>query len=166
LLPALTQTNLAEPLALTYTTPPLTTALLSAGPSSLQLRLSSTAPETDLWAVIADVWPDGSSHPIATGRLRSSFPEVIRGRSLIDRQGDVVQPYGNYSTTTNARAGVERTYQIEFWPIGDRFAPGHRIRLVILGASAASAPVAPALNTVRVGGPAGSRLLFPVLPRR
>jgi predicted acyl esterase len=164
LLPALTETNLAEPLALTYTTPTLAADVLSAGPASLQLRLSSTAPETDLWAVIADVWPDGTSHPIATGRLRSSYPGVIVSRSLTDRHGDVVEPYGDYSSKTYGVPGVERTYQVEFWPIGDRFAKGHRIRLVILGASAASLPVLPALNSVRVGGPLGSRLLLPVLP--
>jgi len=40
----------------------------------------------------------------------------------------------------------------------------HRIRVHVLGASAASLPSAPAVNTVAVGGEAGSRLLFPVLP--
>jgi hypothetical protein len=35
---------------------------------------------------------------------------------------------------------------------------------VILGASAASKPSVPALNTVRLGGPSASRLLLPVLP--
>lgn len=58
----------------------------------------------------------------------------------------------------------QRAYQIEFWPIGNRFGPGHRIRLIILGASAASTPSRLALNTVRLGGPLGARLLLPVLP--
>jgi putative CocE/NonD family hydrolase len=161
--PLLTETTLAEPQALTYTTPPLTRAVVSAGPVALDLRLSSTAPETAIWAVISDVWPDGSSHPVATGRLLSSYPNIIRSRSLVWK-GEVVQPYGDYSVKQDALPGVFRKYQIEFWPIGNRFKQGDRIRLVILGASAASTPSAPALNTITLGGRDASRLLLPILP--
>lgn len=162
--PLLTETTLAEPQALTYTTAPLTSDLLSAGPAALDLRLSSTAPETAIWAVISDVWPDGSSHPVATGRLLSAYPKIDSARSLTGPQGDVVEPYGDYSAKSDAASGVERSYQIEFWPIGNRFKRGDRIRLVVLGASAASMPSVPALDTVRLGGPNASRLLLPVLP--
>src|SRR5436305_1967433 len=58
-LPALTETGPAEPQSLTYTTPPLAGDLMSAGPAALELRFSSTAGETALWAVVPDVWPDG-----------------------------------------------------------------------------------------------------------
>ena len=162
-LPPLTETTPAEPQALTYTTPPLAADLLSAGPAALDLRLSSTAAETSIWAVISDVWPDRSAHPVATGRLLSAYPGIDRTRSLRDRRGDVVQPYGVYSRKSAAPVGAERDYQIEFWPIGNRFKRGHRVRLTILGASAASKPTAPAVNTVRLGA---SRLLLPVLPTR
>jgi predicted acyl esterase len=162
--PLLTETTLAEPQALTYTTPPLSQDVLSAGPAALDLRLSSTAPETAMWAVISDVWPDGSSHPIATGRLASAYPNIIPSRSLTDQRGDIVQPYGDYSRKRDAPLLAERNYQIEFWPIGNRFKRGHRIRLVNLGASTASLPSLPALNTVTLGGPNASRLLLPVLP--
>jgi hypothetical protein len=101
---------------------------------------------------------------VATGRLLSAYPNVIASKSLTDTQGDIVQPYGDFSAKSDALPTAERTYQIEFWPIGNRFKPGHRIRLVILGASGASMPSAPALNTIRIGGPDGSRLLLPVLP--
>jgi uncharacterized protein len=162
--PLLTETTLAEPQGLTYTTPPLAQNLVSAGPAALDLRLSSTAPETAIWAVISDVWPDGSSHPVATGRLLSAYPNTIPSRSLTDQQGVVVQPYGDYSTKTDALPLAERNYQVEFWPIGNRFKSGHRIRLVILGASAASLPSLPALNTITLGGQNAARLLLPVLP--
>ena len=163
-LPPVTETNLAEPQALTYTTPPLSSAVMAVGPAAADLRLSSTAPETALWVVIADVWPDGTSHPVATGRLLTAYPHIDRSRSLIDAQGDVVQPYGEYGAKSDAPAGAERTYHVELWPIGNRFEAGHRIRLLIVGASGASMPSAPAVNTVRLGGPDGSRLLLPVLP--
>ena len=74
-----------------------------------------------------------------------------------------MQPYGTYGDARPATPGESRLYRVELWPIGNRFAAGHRIRLEIVGASAASLPGAPALNTVSVGGDSGSRLLFPVL---
>jgi predicted acyl esterase len=163
--PSLTEMTLAEPLGLSYTTRPFATDVLSAGPASLELRMSSTAPETGIWAVLSDVWPDGTAHPVAGGRLLSSYPDIDRRRSLRDpRTGAIVQPYGVYDHKTPAAPGEERLYRVEFWPIGNRFKRGHRLRLHVLGASAASLPGAPAVNTIRVGGRDGSRLLFPVLP--
>ena len=162
--PLLTETTLGEPQALTYTTSPLPQDVAAAGPAALDLSLSSTATETAMWAVISDVSADGTSHPVATGRLLSAYPNVIAAQSLKDAYGEIVQPYGDYSAKNDASPGAERLYRIEFWPIGNRFKRGHRIRLVVLGASAASSPSAPALNTIRLGGGHGSRLLLPLLP--
>ncbi len=162
--PLLTETNLTEPLALTYTTAPLTQNVLSAGPAALDLRLSSTAPSTDIWAVISDVWPDGSSHPVASGRLNSTFPYINKAQSITDGQGQVVGPWGNFTTAVSTPPLSARNYQLAFWPIGNEFKAGDRIRLVILGASGASLPSLPALNSVQLGGSSGSKLLLPVLP--
>jgi predicted acyl esterase len=162
--PTFTDMTLAEPLGLSYTTAPLKSDVLSVGPASLELRLSSTALHTGIWAVIADVSPDGTSHPVATGRLLSDYPGIDAAKSLKDPEtGDIVQPYGNYSTMDPATIGMARTYRVELWPIGNRFKAGHRIRLDVLGTSAASKPGDPAVNTVTVGGPDGSRLLLPHL---
>lgn len=162
--PALGDMTLAEPLGLSYTTEPLTQDVLAAGPASLEVRLASTAAQTGIWAVISDVSPDGTPHPVASGRLNSDFPGVDDAKSLKDTGGNIVQPYGTYDNRQPATPGQERLYRVELWPIGNRFKAGHRIRLHILGQSAASLPGAPALNTVGIGGPEGSRLLFPVLP--
>jgi putative CocE/NonD family hydrolase len=163
-MPILSEMALAEPLGLSYTTAPLRRDVLAVGPGSVELRLSTSGAQTGLWAVISDVWPDGSVHPIGAGRLLSDYPLVDRSRSLKDpRSGAIVQPYGRYDQPLPATPGEERLYRIELWPIGNRFKAGHRIRLHIVGASAASLPTPPALNTVSVGGAEGSRLLFPVL---
>ncbi len=162
--PSLTETGLAEPLGLTYTTARLTQNVLSAGPAALDVRLSSTAPSTDIWAVISDVWPDGSSHPVASGRLNSSFPGIYQAQSITDAHGNVVGPWGNFSTPVATLPLAARSYQLAFWPIGNEFKAGHRIRLVLLGASGASFPSLPAINTVSLGGAQASRLLLPVLP--
>jgi hypothetical protein len=163
-IPQLTETLLGEPLALTYTSGTLQQNLLSAGPAALDLRLSSTAPATNLWAVIADVWPDGSSHPVASARLNSSFPNVDAADSITDSSGQVVGPYGDFTAPVSTLPLTERTYQLAFWPIGNEFKAGDRIRLLVLGSSAAGLPSLPAIDSVRLGGPNGSKLLLPVLP--
>jgi predicted acyl esterase len=164
-LPMLTQMNLAGRAGLTFTTPPLREDVLSAGPAALDLRLASTAPETGIWAVISDVGPDGAANPMAVGRLSTAYPRIRRGRSLRDPEsGAIVQPYGRFARKDTAAPGTERRYRVEFWPVGNRFKTGHRIRLDIVGASAFSKPGAPALNTIRIGGRRGSRLYVPQLP--
>ena len=158
---SLTDMALAEPLGLSFTTEPFPEPVLAAGPASLEIVLASTAPETDIWAVLSDVWPDGSAHPMAVGRLRSSFAGVDVERSLVDAEGAIVQPYGRYDAKDPALPGQERRYHVELWPVGNRFEAGHRLRLHVLGASAVSMPTTPGLNTVRLGE-GQSRLLFPV----
>ena len=164
-LPVLTNMTTAEPLGLGYTTRPFASDVLSAGPASLELRLSTTAPVTGIWVVISDVAPDGTANPVATGRLSTAYPDVDVGRSLRDPDtGAIVQPYGDYSRKSPATPGRERLYRIELWPIGNRFRAGHRLRVHVLGASAASMPQTPSIDTARVGAGSGSRLLLPVLP--
>ena len=163
-LPILTDMTLAEPFGLKYTTKPLASDVVSAGPASLEVRLAATATETDIYAVISDVDPKGTAHPIGTGRLRSSFPRVDEAKSLKDGNGDIVQPYNLFDYKESAPPLSERFYRVEFWPIGNRFKAGHRLRLHILGGSAFHLPTLPSLNSVRVGGPQGARLLVPVLP--
>ena len=62
------------------------------------MTLASTSPETDIVAVLSDVAPDGESHPVAAGRLRSTFTEIDRSRSLTDPStGEIVKPYNDLS---------------------------------------------------------------------
>ena len=161
-LPLFTDMTVAEPLGLSYTTAPLASDVSTAGPASLELRLSSTAPATGIWAVVSDVSPNGTPHPVAAGRLNTTFPGVDESRSLKDPvSGDIVQPYGRYDEADPAPPGSSRLYRVELWPIGNRFKSGHRLRLHVVGQSLASLPTAPAVNTLQLGG---SRLLLPVLP--
>lgn len=157
------QLLVAEPLALTYTSAPLTQDVDVVGPAALQLFLSSVLPEADIYAVLADVWPDGMAHAVGIGRLRTSFPDIVPERSLQDAQGRIVQPYPDHSAKTQALPGTLREYQVEFWPVGNRFQSGHRLRLYLVGAPSYTVP-SPSLNLASVGGETPSRLNLPVLP--
>ena len=97
-------------------------------------------------------------------RLSTDFPAVIESKSLKDAHGRIVQPFGDYEHPSPAPPLAYRPYQVEFWPVGNVFEKGHRIRVTIVGASGASRPTLPAVNGIRVGGPDGAQLLVPSLP--
>jgi predicted acyl esterase len=137
---------------------------MAVGPATLRVRLSSTAAETDLVAVLSDVAPGGASTPVAAGRLRSTFTKLDRSRSLVDGRGEVVQAYNDLSAKQTVPPGQAREYHVEFWPIGNRFERGHRIRLTLAGTPVTFLPTVPAVNSIAVGGPDGAALEFPVLP--
>lgn len=162
--PLISKMNGADPASDTFTTPPLTKDIETAGPAALDIWLSSSAPETDIHAVIADVHPNGDAFPLAQGRLRTSFPNVIESKSVKDGNGDIVQPYNDFSAKSYALPLVPKRYRVEFWPIGNRFQAGHRLRLYIMGTSPLMLPPALGMNNVWMGQGYPSRLLLPVLP--
>lgn len=149
-------------LGLRFTTAPLSAPLDTVGPLDLDVPVASVPATTDIWAVVCDVWPDGTSHPLTVGRLNTAYPKIDLSRSLVSG-GAVVQPFGVYAAQSPGAVGQQRLYHVEFWPVGNHFAAGHRIQLLLTGVSGASRP-APALNTVLVGGPQGAVLRVPVVP--
>jgi hypothetical protein len=162
-LPELNNMSLSAATSLTYTSPALTKSWTMVGPGALDIDLSSVEPVTDIYAVVADVLPNGTAYPVATGALRTSFPDIDQGCSLRDNQGDVVDPCNDFSHTSDASPGKLRQYQVELLPMGNVFAPGSRIRLYLLGTPIDQIPSLPGLNTVALGGTANSRLLLPGL---
>jgi putative CocE/NonD family hydrolase len=162
-LPELNDMALSNLTSLTYTSAPLRQAFTMVGPGALDVQLSSLEPVTDVYAVVADVAPDGTAYPVATGALRTSFPNVLPSCSLSDAQGEVVDPCNDFSKMSNASPGTTRTYQVELLPMGNVFSAGSRIRLYILGTPLDQIPSLPGLNTVTLGGASGSRLLLPGL---
>jgi predicted acyl esterase len=162
--PPFEEMNTAEADGLSFTSAPFASPLTTAGPLDLDVRLASAVPGAALWGVLSDVWPDGSAHPLTAGRLLDSYPKIDPSKSLYDPStGRLVQPYGLYDTQMPPGPGQQRAYHLEFWPVGNRFETGHRLRLDLVGASAASKPAASGLNTIQVGGAGGAVLEVPVL---
>jgi predicted acyl esterase len=161
--PALTDMDLSGPTSLTYTTPVLKYPVDAVGPVGLDLYASSTQPFTDLVAVVADVWPDGTAYPVATGWLRTLYPGYDPARSIVDPAGDVVDPYTDFSAQDPALPGAVRQYHLEVLPIGNHFAAGHRIRLYILGTPGDMQWAPPGLDTLTIGGAAAARLTLPTV---
>ena len=164
-LPELNDMALSNPTSLTYTSPPLAQPFTMVGPGALDVKLSSLEPVSDIYVVVADVAPDGTAYPVATGALRTSFPNILPSCSLSDPKGEVVDPCNDFSKMSVALPGTARTYQVEILPSGNVFSAGSRIRLYILGTPLDQVPSLLGLNTVSLGGAGGSasRLLLPGL---
>ena len=160
----LTRMDQLDQATISFSTPALKAPVDVVGPASLHVRLASTAPETDIVAVVTDVWPDGSAHPIGMGRLRTSYPNTVAARNVVDPvSGELVEPYGDFSVKSQATPGVARDYDVEFWPLGNHFDAGHSIRLYITGTPLYATPAAPGVNIVTTGGAGKARLVLPTV---
>lgn len=100
---------------LTFTTEPLAQDLDVVGPLSLVLYASSTAADTDFFARLSDVFPDGRAVQLQNG--------VVRGRYR-DAEGDpaLLEPGTVYGLEINMAATA------------NRFAAGHRLRVDVCSA--------------------------------
>ena len=70
--------------------------------------------------------------------------------------GRIVQPFNDLSAKQTVPPASARDYQVEFWPIGNRFERGHRIRLTLAGTPASFLPSVPAVNSIVAGGRDGA----------
>ena len=97
----------ARPDVLVYTSDPFAEALELVGPVSAELVVESSLDHTDFFVRVCDVHPDGSSVNVCDGLQR-------------------FEP----STISRAADGTFRA-ALRVWPIGHRFAPGHRLRVQV-----------------------------------
>lgn len=97
---------------LVYTTPALDKAVEVTGNISLQLFISSDAPDTDFVAKLVDVYPDGTAMILTGGILRARYHKSFYEENLLE-PGHVYELDINLLATSNV------------------FLPGHRIRLEV-----------------------------------
>ncbi len=145
----------------TYETAPLTDDLEVLGPIEASIHVSLDAPDTDLWLKVLDVAPDGTAWNVMSAGLdvvRASFRNRKAARELL-QPGTV--------------------YRLDFPTLmtGNRFARGHRLRVVLMASFAPnmswnlhtgglefdSSTTARARVTIHAGGATPSRLVLPVI---
>ena len=160
-----------------------TTAI--AGPITLNLTASSTAPITDFFVDVLDVAPNGEVHYLQRGTQRSSHREIDPSPTRSDYTKKGVR-YRAWHPHTNTLTKVlvptmPEALEIEVFPIGHVFRPGHTLRIQVhapplydpLSIYAWASGLPPALNTVHHDAVAASdgrilgasSILLPVLPR-
>lgn len=143
---------------LVYQTAPLNAAMEVTGYPEVILHAASSAPDTDFFARLIDVAPDGTNRDIASGMVRARY------RNGLD-QPQLITP------------GAIIEYRIKLRPTANQFQPGHRIRLDITSSdfpnydrhhNTAADPNADitletATQTIHHGGVTASRLILPVI---
>lgn len=103
---------------LTYTSAPLTAPLTLLGEIKLILHAASDAPDTDWFAVLTEVFPDGQSKSFHYA------PPAFRARYRHGLNQEVL-------LTPNK----PEQYQLSLGPAGHQIAAGHRLRLSIFSAA-------------------------------
>jgi putative CocE/NonD family hydrolase len=158
---------------LTWRTATLRRSLTLAGPIALKLVAASSASDTDWFAKISDVSPDGSESVVAEGQLRASLRALARGSTP-------AEPLEKLTSPRPLKPGQFYTFQIAIAPTAYTFEPGHRLQIRLTSnnlpnglpgtlavnpsdpSAAPFRPLSPATNTVRLGGHDGTSLLLPV----
>jgi putative CocE/NonD family hydrolase len=97
---------------LVYTSPRLTVPLTIAGPVSVTLFASSSAPDTDFTGKLVDVQPDGYCAGIAEGIIRARYRNGM-DREVLLTPGEIVE------------------LSIDLLAVAHTFQTGHRVRLEI-----------------------------------
>ena len=92
---------------ITYSTPPLAETVEAVGPVRVELWVRASSEYFDMFARVCDVDADGASWNVC-----DALASVAPGRFERD-------------------AGGAWRVAFDLWPIGHRFAPGHRIRLQV-----------------------------------
>jgi putative CocE/NonD family hydrolase len=115
--------RLEGPHGLTFRTPVLKEPLGLVGPLALHLVAASTATDTDWYAKVADVAPDGSESIITAGALRASHRALDPAKSTPER------PYHTHTDPQPIEPGRFYEYDVEIWPTAYELAAGHRLQL-------------------------------------
>jgi putative CocE/NonD family hydrolase len=103
---------LADPQVLTYTSDALPHDVIVTGPLSMHLAAASSALDTDWFAALADVGPDGSEAGLCQSIIRARF-----------RKG--------FDKATLLTPGEVADYTIDLWATGNVFKKGHKIRVIV-----------------------------------
>lgn len=146
------------------------------GPLMLNLWVSSTSEDMDIFATLRNIGPDGKDvwevgqHgqpvPVTKGWLRASHRKLDPARSLPYR------PYHAHDERLWLNPGEPVECQVEIWPTCMVFRKGHKLRLDIQPRDGVgSAPYthyhadynAGAQNTIYAGGDKASYILLPVI---
>jgi predicted acyl esterase len=149
-----------------FTTAPLTQDKVLLGSASLDLFLSSTAPDTDLEVTLSEVRPDGKEVFVQQGWLRASHAALDEALSTPTR------PFQTHEAADVAPLvpGTATPLRVEIFPFGHVFRAGSQVRVTVAAPHVHpdlwgfTALPTVAQNTIHTGGPTASSLVLPLLP--
>lgn len=110
-----------------YRTAPFADAVEMTGPLQLDLRLASDAHDADIFVLLLDEAPDGSTRLLTRGWLRASHREVDHQKCRVN------QPWHPHKSLAPLQPGEPVVLNIEIIPNSNVYHIGHRLRLEIAG---------------------------------
>ena len=118
--------------SVSYTTPPLTHDADFFGPGSVNLWLSSTAPDTDIEVILSEVRPDGQQQYVQAGWLDVAQRKLAPAGNG-PGQSSILRPYQTHTQADyQPLAPGKRVYaRVELFPFDHVFRTGSSIRITI-----------------------------------
>ena len=154
-----------------FTTAPLTEDKVMAGSASLDLLVSSTAPDTDFEVTLSEVRPDGQEMFVQQGWLRASHRKeagaTFNGLSGLSTE---LRPFQTHEALDiQPLVPTQPTeMRVEIFPFAHTFRAGSRIRIAVAAPHLypdlwgfVGLPI-PAQNTIHAG-PGASSVVLPVI---
>ncbi|HEX9697329.1 MAG TPA: CocE/NonD family hydrolase [Actinomycetota bacterium] len=165
----------------TFTSAALTSPLSIAGPITADLYLSSSAPDTALFAQLIDVSPTGQRTYLQRGILKASHRAIDADLSDCVDAANVAadcdapgahlyRPWRPHTNPVPIAPGAVEHYLLEIFPVGHVFRPGHSIMVKIMAPPNVESyysyvsQVAPAVNTLWHDASRPSSITLPVIP--
>jgi len=161
-----------------FATAPLDKDTEVTGPLVMNLWVSSTSEDMDIFVTLRNIGPDGKD-VCEVGQHGQPVPCVTKGwlrashRKLDPKKSLPYRPYHAHDERQWLKAGEAVECQIEVWPTSMVFKKGNRIRVDVQPRDGVgSAPYthyhgdynAGAENTIYAGGDKPSCLVLPVIP--
>lgn len=166
------------PRGVSFETPPMAEDLEVTGPIVLNVWVSSTGEDTDLFATLRNIGPGGED-VCEVGQQEGPLPCVTKGwlrashRKLDKEKSLPYRPYHAHDERWWLAPGEAVECQVEIWPTSMVFRKGHKIRLDISPADGHGSQHfthfhadynAGAETTLYSGGDKASYLLLPIIP--
>jgi len=155
----------ADGMSASFTTDPLTADKVLLGTASIDLHLSSTAPDTDLEITLSEVRPDGLEVFVQQGWLRASH------RAEDPALSTELRPFQTHQAADVLPLvpTVPSEMRVEIFPFGHVFRAGSQLRVTVAAPHVqpdlwgfTALPV-PAVNTVHTGGVTASSVALPLV---
>jgi putative CocE/NonD family hydrolase len=165
-------TTASGPDNLRYLSAPFATNTAIAGPINSTLYVASTAPDTELFVELSDVYPDGTEMRLQRGMLKASHRDYIAEKSDYNADGELIRPYRKSKNTllNILTPGQPTKLEVEIFPVGHVFRPGHRLLVRVTSPPAVDSlnvyvpSTPPAVNQVHRDTKRPSSILLPFVP--
>lgn len=123
----------AGPSALTYTSAPMSTNDVVAGPIDVTVFATSTTPDTELVADVEEVSPQGQSIPLTTGALLGSLRASDTARTWTGDDGAPLSPFHRFTSQSQQAVvpGRVTEFDIEVFPTFALVPKGYSLRVTL-----------------------------------